>query len=324
MGRKNVVDRVLDLIDERQNPCIVGLDPSMNQIPEHVRMEATDRYSDPFRAAGYALVQFSRSIIDAVAGIVPAVKLQAAFYEQYSSDGVRALLETVEYAKDRGLIVIEDAKKNDIGSTAKAYADGHLGKVEMADGTFLSSLDVDMMTINPYLGSDGIDPFVEVCNRFGKGVFILDKTSNPSSGELQDRLIEGKERIYEAVARRIHELGKDLIGERGYSSIGAVVGATYPDEAVKARRIMPQSIFLVPGYGAQGGEADDLFPCFNDDGYGALVNSSRGIIFAYLREPYLSEFSDKEFHLASRQAALDMRESVVKILKKHGKLPQGW
>ncbi|HLC55968.1 MAG TPA: orotidine-5'-phosphate decarboxylase [Candidatus Nanoarchaeia archaeon] len=314
---ENVADRLLNLIDKKRNPCIVGLDPTLEQIPEHIKEDKKD-YHNPFEGVRHAIVEFNKLIIDNIFDIVPAVKLQMAFYEKYGSEGVKAFEETARYAQKKGLIVIEDAKRNDIGNTANAYADGHLGKVNLINDN-LHSLNVDFITVTPYLGSDGIKPFIDVCKEHGKGIFILVKTSNPSSGELQDKIIDGKETVYEVVARYVHQVGNELIGERGYTPIGAVVGATYPEEAEKLRKIMPKTIFLVPGYGAQGGKAEDVVPCFNDDGYGAVVNSSRGITSAWKNESYKNKFKPEEFHLAARQAAIDMRDDVVKALKQNGK-----
>lgn len=316
---KNCADKLLDLIDEKQNPSVVGLDPSIEQFPSFLKEKRKD---DPnaFQAVAETIVEFNCLIIDAVADIVPAVKPQMAFYEQYGSFGVKAFEETVDYAKQKGLLVIDDSKRNDIGSTAAAYANAHLGRSAILDGSRVPALDADYLTVNPYLGSDGIKPFIDACREFGKGIFALVKTSNPSSGELQDKMVEGRP-VYEVVAELVEEWGRDLVGERGYSSIGAVVGATFPEEAERLRAVMPKSIFLAPGYGAQGGTAKDLLPCFNDDGYGAIVNSSRGIIYAYSKDQYKDRFAEEEFHLAARQAALDMRDDIVRTLKENGKAP---
>ncbi len=322
VSNKNMSDRVLDLIDKRQNPCIVGLDPRIDKIPDCIKKNKKD-LNNPFEAARETIIEFNKAIIDNLKDIVPAVKPQIAFYEQYGSEGVKAYEETVKYAHQMGLLVIGDAKRNDIGSTAKAYANGHLGKVSLIHGGSSPSFDVDMMTINAYLGTDGIKPFIEVCRELGKGIFVLVKTSNPSSGELQDTTISNGVTVYESIAQQVAQLGEELIGERGYSSIGAVVGATFPRVAEKLRQIMPSNFFLVPGYGAQGGKADDVVACFDDDGYGAIVNSSRGIIFAYQKEPYSSRYEPEEFYLASKEAALDMRGDIVNALKRSGKLV-GW
>ena len=320
---QNMADKLLEEINKKQNPSVVGLDPRINQIPEFITKRNLEAYGNSFKAAANAIIEFNKLIINAISETLPAVKPQIAFYEQYGPEGVRAFKETVDYAKEKGLIVIGDAKRNDIGSTAEAYADGHLGEVKMIEGS-MPSLNADLITVNGYLGSDGLMPFIEACKKHGKGIFILNKTSNPSSGELQDKKTEEGKTVYEIMAELIDKLGKDLTGQKGYSPIGAVVGATYPEQAKILRNLMPKTIFLVPGYGAQGGGAEDVVPCFNEDGYGAIVNSSRGIIFAYEKEPYKDKFKPEEFHLASRQAAIDMKKDILDALQKNGKLPEGW
>jgi len=320
MKRDNLADRLLDAVDEKKNPSVVGLDPRLWRVPDHLKKRAKMETDDPFKAAGEAIFEFNKGIIDGVHDIVPAVKPQVAFYEKYGVEGIRAFKKTIEYAKEKGLIVIEDVKRNDIGSTAKAYASAHLGEVDLIDKDALS-FDGDMVTVNPYLGSDGIEPFVEVCEEHGKGIFVLDKTSNPSSSELQDLTTEDGKKIYEVMAELIDEWGKDLIGDRGYSSVGVVVGATYPEEAETLRDIMKNNLFLVPGYGTQGGTADDVIPCFNDEGYGAIVNSSRGIDYAYEDD---EEYDPEEFDRASRKAALEMKDDIMKSLKKGDKVPEDW
>ncbi len=322
--KKNLADRLLRAVDEKRNPSVVGLDPRINMIPEHVRVAASEKTEDPFQAVGFAFQEFNRAIIDDIKDIVPAVKPQVAFYEQYGSHGIKAYEETVRYAREKGLLVIGDVKRNDIGSTAEAYARAHLGEVDLVDGSSAYSFDTDMITVNPYLGSDGIRPFLEACKTYGKGIFILDKTSNPSSGELQDRTVEGNGKVYEIAARLIDRWGEELVGEKGYSSVGAVVGATYPREAQVLREIMKKAVFLIPGYGAQGGTADDILPCFNQDGYGGVVNSSRGIIFAHGRPPYSEEYGPLEYSKASRQAALHMKDDILASLERGNKLPEGW
>ncbi len=317
----NAADRLMDAIDKKKNPSVVGLDPRVALIPDHIKKEAMKEGFEPFEIVHNAIIKFNHAIIDEIADIVPAVKPQMAFYEQYGHWGVRAMENTILYAKQNGLIVIEDVKRNDIGSTAKGYADGHLGMVERLEGTKTSSYAADMITVNPYLGTDGIKPFVDVCKEYDKGIFVLAKTSNPSSGEIQDKKLKNGTTVYETVARLIDGWGKDVVGSRGYSSVGAVVGATYPEEAHRLRKIMPKAIILVPGYGAQGGTADDVVPCFNDDGYGAIVNSSRGINFAYQKEPYCNDFGPEQFAEASRAAALDMKDSILTALEKANKLP---
>ncbi len=321
-----MADKLLDAIDKKQNPCVVGLDPVIERLPKHLIN------GDSLKDIAGAYRTFNFEIIDAVADLVPAVKPQVAFYEKYGFEGLKTFKDTVDYARSKGLIVIEDGKRNDIGSTSQAYADGHLGRV----GTISSkvpSLDLDLLTVNPYLGSDGLNPFVDVCKRYEKGIFILVKTSNPSSGDLQDRLIEINDdekdelrqlgldvknnitEMYNLVALQVNRYAQGLIGKRGYSSIGAVVGATYPAQAETLRKIMPNSIFLVPGYGAQGGNAKDLTNCFNDGGYGAVVNSSRGIIFAYEKSNNPTAFAE-----AARTAVKSMIEDICSALSKCNKL----
>lgn len=325
----NFADRLLDAIEKKQNPAVVGLDPRLEQIPSFIKSEMVKKYGQNFEAAGACFFEFNRIIIDSVHDIVPAVKPQSAFYEQYGQFGVRAFDATVKYAKKKGLITIDDAKRGDIGTTSEAYARAILGDVNLFDKQVLS-LDFDCVTVNPYLGSDGVLPFIEQCKKHGKGIFVLVKTSNKSSGELQDlfidhgaQLLHSKdkskkevtvvkaERVYELMARLVQKLGEGTEGIRGYRSIGAVVGATYPDEAKVLRKLMPKSIFLVPGFGAQGGGADDTIPCFNKDGFGAIVNNSRGIIFAYEKHG-----SENHFDLAARNAALKMKEDLNNSLKK--------
>jgi len=301
----NFADRLLEKIDEKQNPICIGLDPRLDLI--------CDSSGTEFDGAGNAIFRFNRALIDQLFDIVPAVKPQMAFYEQFGSKGVRAFEQTVEYAREKGLIVIEDGKRNDIKETAVAYAKGHLGKVEIISAApselFVSapSFGVDALTINAYLGSDGVTPFVKECKDHDKGIFVLVKTSNPSSNEFQDLVLQTGELVYEAMAKHTAEWGQDLRGKRGYSSIGAVVGATYPAEAEN---------------GAQGGGAKDVVPCFNADGYGAIVNNSRGVIFAYEKGRHACD--PTQFAQAARNAALEMKVNIISALHDAGKLPRSW
>jgi len=317
MQQINAADRLIQKIDDKKNPSVIGLDPFLEHIPEFLKNKHKNA---SFEAVRDTIIKFNKAIIDAIIDIVPAIKPQIAFYEKYGSNGIIAFEETIKYAKKQGLFVVGDCKRNDIGSTAQAYSDAFLGKVNLTDGSLIKSFDVDYLTVTPYLGSDGIEPFIKNCQKYGKGIFILVKTSNPSANEFQDRIIENKNKLYIEIAKYVNTAGIDIIGKRGYSSIGAVVGATYPQEAQNLRKIMPKAIFLVPGYGAQGGGAADTVPCFNEDGLGAIVNSSRGIIFAYKNEKYNKQFSEKQFAQAARLAALDMREDITKALKKSDKL----
>jgi len=312
----HVVDRLYDRIDAVNSYLVVGLDPRIGQVPEEIKARCIEEYGNTKKAVAEAFIEFNKTIIDAVHDLIPAVKPQMAFYEKYGPEGVRAFEETVAYAKSKGLIVIEDAKRNDIGSTAQAYSQGHLGLVDLIDGSKVPGIDADLLTVNAYLGIDGVKPFIEDCEAYGKGIFILDKTSNNSSGDLQDLILkESGIKVFELMAELINEWGKEVIGERGYSAIGAVVGATYPEQAENIRKLIPRAVLLVPGYGAQGGGGDDVVPCFNEDGYGAIVNSSRGIIFAYLKD----EYKGLGFAEAARQAVKDATLDINGALARAGK-----
>lgn len=306
--RAHFADRLIAAIQKKGAPICVGLDPRLNQIPEFIKSEKIAKKGKSFEAAAEAIVEFNKGIIDAVHDLVPAVKPQFAFYEQYGFAGVRAFEETCKYAKEKGLIVIADAKCNDIGSTAEAYASAFLGEADVF-GEKVAVVDADAVTVNPYLGHDGVKPFLEQCRERGKGIFVLVKTSNPSSSDLQDRVTEDKLRNYEVVAHLLESWGADEVGESGYSSVGAVVGATYPAEAKRLRTLMPHAYFLVPGYGAQGGKAADVKACFNADGLGALINSGRDIIFAWQRDG-----SERNFEEAARAAVLKMKDELAKVI----------
>ncbi|MBN2306948.1 orotidine-5'-phosphate decarboxylase [Candidatus Peregrinibacteria bacterium] len=300
-------DRLTHRISELNNPTVVGLDPRLSQIPEHLLSNARDEYGNTAEGAAEAILDFNRGIIDAIYDIVPAVKPQIAFYECYGHHGFRVYEETVRYAQEKGLIVIGDAKRNDIGSTAEAYAEGHLGKVDVF-GELQKIIDTDALTVTPYLGTDGIVPFTKVCKEEGKGIFVLVRTSNPSADEIQGQTV-GDELMDERVATLVEGWGRDLIGESGFSAVGAVVGATYPEEAKVLRNIMPNQIFLVPGYGAQGAGAEDVKASFYKNGTGAIVNSSRGIIFAYKKK----EKPGEAYAEAAREAALEMKEDLGRL-----------
>ncbi len=303
-----MIDKLIERIEELQNPTLVGLDPRLNLIPSFIKDNCYKNYGANPRAVGEAILEFNRRIIDAVYDLVPAVKPQIAMYEQYGPEGIRAYSETINYAKQRGLLVIGDIKRGDVASTAQAYADGHIGRILIKDKEF-EIYKSDAITLNPYLGFDAIEPYIGHCKNYGKGLFILVKTSNPNSGEIQDLDVGGK-KLYEKIGDKVKEWGKDLIGERGYSSIGAVVGATHPQQARRLRQIMPYSYFLVPGYGAQGARAEDLKGFFNKDGLGAIINSSRGIIAAYRNAAYKDKFKEEEFDLAARAATIDMKKDL--------------
>jgi len=314
--KDNFADKLVAAVKQKGNPICVGLDPRLNLLPKKIVEKAMkEKDLSPTKMAAEAIVEFNKGIIDAVKDIAPVVKPQIAFYEIFGADGVWAYQETIKYAKENGMIVIADAKRNDIGSTAQAYAQSFLGEIPMFEETehevVMPIFNADSITINAYLGWDGVKPFVEECGKYGRGAFILVKTSNPSSGDLQDLEVSTGQNVYEIMGTLVDSWGADLVGESGYSSIGAVVGATYPKQAEVLRKLMPQSIFLVPGYGAQGGGAEDVKPCFNDDGLGAVVNSSRGIIFAYQK---LDGFDEDSYADAARQACLNMQEDLRKVL----------
>ncbi len=293
-----MINKLVDKITKTHAPIVVGLDPMLNYVPEHVQKAAFAEYGETLEGAAEAIWQFNKEIIDKTYDLIPAVKPQIAMYEQFGIPGMIAYEKTVSYAQEKDLVVIGDIKRGDIGSTSAAYAVGHLGKVKVGNNTF-AGFHEDFATVNPYLGSDGVKPFIDVCKEEKKGLFILVKTSNPSSGEFQDQLIDGKP-LYELVGEKVAAWGEEHMGDK-YSYIGAVVGATYPEMGKVLRKVMPKSFILVPGYGAQGGQGKDLVHFFDEDGLGAIVNSSRGIIAAYKQEAY-AKFGAENFGDASRAA----------------------
>ena len=305
-----MIRQLIEKIQKTKAPICVGLDPMLSYVPEHIQAAAFEQYGETLEGAAEAIWQFNKEIVDHTFDLIPAVKPQIAMYEQFGIEGLKVYKRTVDYCKEKGLVVIGDAKRGDIGSTSAAYATGHIGSVQVGSKTY-SGFDTDFLTVNPYLGTDGVKPFVDVCNSHDRGLFVLVKTSNPSSGEFQDRLIDGRP-LYEWVAEKVVEWGNaSMDGE--YSNVGAVVGATYPEMSRILRNLMPHTYFLVPGYGAQGGTAEDLKHCFNKDGLGAVVNSSRGIIAAYKQEKY-KKFGTEHFAEASRQAVMDMVADINSVL----------
>ncbi len=308
-----IIDTLIDKINEKGNPTVVGLDPRLNYIPGYITEKYYSKYGHTKKAAAKAMLKFNKKIIDEVYDIVPAVKPQIAMYERYGIEGIKAYAKTIEYAKLKGLVVIGDIKRSDIASTAEAYSDGHIGQIEIEDENYVADFAQDFITLNPYLGSDSITPFLEDCKNFDKGLFVLAKTSNPHSGELQD-LIAGGKPVYEHIGALIEKWGEELVGKYGYSSVGAVVGATHSEQAARLREIMPHTFFLVPGYGAQGGTAEDLAVCFKN-GIGAVVNSSRGIIAAHMKDIYKDCYTDdKDFAKAARQACIDMKNDLRRCI----------
>ena len=301
-----MINKLIEKIRKTNAPIVVGLDPMLNYIPKHIQENAFAEFGETLEGAAEAIWQFNKGIVDATYDLIPAVKPQIAMYEQFGIPGLQAYKKTVDYCKSKDLVVIGDIKRGDIGSTSAAYAVGHLGHVQVGSKKY-AGFDVDFATVNPYLGSDGVKPFIDVCKEENKGLFILVKTSNPSSGEFQDRVIDGRP-LYEWVGEKVAQWGEDHMGKE-YSYIGAVVGATYPEMGKVLRKLMPKTFILVPGYGAQGGKGADLVHFFNEDGLGAIVNSSRGIIAAYKQEAYAS-FGELNYADASRKAVEVMIEDI--------------
>ena len=306
-----MINKLISNIRKTNAPIVVGLDPMLNYIPEHIQKKAFAEFGETLEGAAEAIWQYNKGIVDATFDLIPAVKPQIAMYEQFGIPGLIAYKKTVEYCKAKDLVVIGDIKRGDIGSTSAAYAVGHLGQVQVGSKKY-AGFDEDFATVNPYLGSDGVKPFMDVCKEEKKGIFVLVKTSNPSSGEFQDRVTDGRP-LYELVGEKVAQGGDELRGD-GYSYVGAVVGATYPEMGKVLRKIMPKTFILVPGYGAQGGKGADLVHFFNEDGLGAIVNSSRGIIAAYKQEKY-KEFGAENYADASRAAVKDMIADISGALE---------
>lgn len=305
-----MINKLVGNIKKTNAPIVVGLDPMLNYIPEHVQKKAFAEFGETLEGAAEAIWQFNKEIVDKTYDLIPAVKPQIAMYEQFGIPGLEAFKKTVDYCKEKGLVVIGDIKRGDIGSTSAAYAVGHLGHVQVGSKSY-APFDEDFVTVNPYLGSDGVNPFIDICKEENKGLFILVKTSNPSSGEFQDQLVDGRP-LYELVGEKVAAWGEAHMGDE-YSYIGAVVGATYPEMGKVLRKVMPKSYILVPGYGAQGGQGKDLVHFFNEDGLGAIVNSSRGIIAAYKQEAY-AKFGAENFGDASRAAVEAMVADISNAL----------
>ena len=300
------LDRLIEGIARLQNPTVAGLDPKLSYIPEEIKQNAYEKYGKTLEGASAAIYEFNKGLIDALCGIVPAVKPQCAYYEMYGWQGMRALRDTIEYAKAKGMFVITDGKRNDIGTTMEAYATAHLGVTDV-EGEPCAAFNSDALTVNGYLGTDGIAPLLQVCREFDRGIFVLAKTSNPSSGELQNQLLEGGESIYDTMGQFCEEWGKDLMGQHGYSGVGAVVGATYPEQLKELRDALPHTFFLVPGYGAQGGGAKDVVPAFDRNGLGAVVNASRSIMCAWQK----NHAREEDYAVAAAQEAARMRDEIM-------------
>lgn len=318
-----IVDHLYNKIDELSCPIVVGLDPVIQQIPKFIQDNALTKFGNTVKGAAEALYEFNAGLLESLHTQIPAVKLQMACYELYGSCGMDVHQRTVELAKELDLLVIDDSKRNDVGNTAQLYAKGHLGEAPLIAGTD-ESVKADFMTINPYLGRDAITPFVDACKHYDKGLFVLVRTSNPSSGEYQEAVVDGKA-LYQKIAEDLDGFGMELLGETGYSSIGAVVGATWPEEAALLRDLMPAAYFLVPGYGAQGAAADKVVHAFDKNGHGALINSSRNVIFAYQSQEYGDrEDCSRAYAQIAVDAVADMRRSILNALSEAGKLPTNW
>lgn len=303
----NAIDKLIEKIKETNNPTVMGLDPRYDMIPEVVRK----KYSNDLEGISKAILEYNKELIDNTYDIIPAIKPQLAFYEMFGIEGMKAFKETCKYAKEKGMIVIADAKRGDIGSTAKGYSNAYLGQTPIAEEKISVFDNIDFITVNPYLGVDSIKPFVEDCVEYGKGIFVLVKTSNPSSGELQDLKLENGETVYEHVANLVEEWGKELRGKYGYSSVSAVVGATYPEQLKKIREKAPHTYFLIPGYGAQGGKAKDIALGFDSNGLGGIVNASRSLMCAYKSDKWKDKFKEEDYAKATRAEAIRMRDELA-------------
>ncbi len=308
------IDKLIESIKEKNNPTVVGLDPKIEYVPSFIKEKAFKEFGVTLKGAAQAIIQFNKQLVDAVHDQIPAVKPQLAYYEMYGTEGMIAFDETCRYARSKGLLVIADGKRNDIGTTAEAYSRAFLGETVLADEIRQKAFEVDALTVSPYLGIDGIKPFIDDCDKNEKGIFVLVKTSNKSSGQLQDLVTQDCRSIYEIMAAYVNEWGKNVRGQYGYSSVGAVVGATYPNQAKLLRSIMKHAYILVPGYGAQGGTARDCVNSFNSDGLGAIVNASRSVMCAYMSDNWKNLYSEDRFAEAARAEVIRMKEDLNSAL----------
>ena len=306
----SAIDKLIDKIKKTDNPTVMGLDPRYEMIPKCV----TDKYPKTLEGVSKAIVEFNKELIDATYDIIPAVKPQIAFYEMFGIPGMEAFKETCKYAKEKGMCVIADIKRGDIGSTAAGYSNAYLGKTTIGE-TMQEIYDVDFVTVNPYMGTDCVKPFIEDCKKYDKGIFILVKTSNPSSGELQDLKLENGKEVYLEVASLVKKWGEDLIGNYGYSSVAAVVGATYPEQLSQIRKAIPNTFFLIPGYGAQGGKAEDIAIAFDKNKLGGIVNASRSLMCAYKSDLWKDKYNEEEYAKATRSEAIRMRDEINHFIK---------
>ena len=309
----NAIDKLIGKIKEYDNPTVIGLDPRYDILPDCIK----EKYGKDVKSVCEGILEYNKNIIDNACDIIPAVKPQIAFYEMFGIEGMKCFKETCKYAKEKGMIVIADIKRGDIGTTATGYSNAYIGKTLVGE-TEESFYDIDWVTVNPYLGIDGVKPFIDDCKKYNKGIFILVKTSNKSSGELQDLRLEDGKKVYEKVAELVNEWGKELIGEYGYSSVASVVGATYPIQIEELRKLMPHSYFLIPGYGAQGGKAEDIALGFKD-GLGGIVNASRSLMCAYKSELWKDKFAKEDYAKATRAEAIRMRDELNSAIKTESK-----
>ena len=307
---KNAIDILIEKIKQTNNPTVMGLDPRYEMIPECVRA----KYDTSLEGVCKAILEYNKALIDATYDIIPAVKPQIAFYEMFGIEGIKLFNETCKYAKEKGLVVIVDAKRGDIGSTAQAYSNALLGKTPIGENE-VEIFNVDFITVNPYMGTDCVKPFIDDCKKYNKGIFVLVKTSNKSSGDVQDLVLQNGKTIYETIAELVNIWGEDLVGENGFSSVGAVVGATYPQQLEELRKIMPKSYFLIPGYGAQGGKAEDIALGFAENGLGGIVNASRSLMCAYKSDLWKNKFAEEDYAQATRAEALRMKEELNLAIK---------
>ena len=307
---KNIIDQLIEKIKIMKNPTVIGLDPRYEMLPKCVK----EKYPKTIEGVGQAIIEYNKTLIDAIYDIIPAIKPQIAFYEMYGIPGMQAFKVTCEYAKQKGMFVIADIKRGDIGSTAQGYSNAYLGKTKIEENE-QSLYDIDFVTVNPYMGTDCVKPFIDDCKKYNKGLFILVKTSNPSSGELQDEKLENGEEVYTRVAKYVEKWGEELRGEYNYSSISAVVGATYPEQLKELRKIAPHTYFLIPGYGAQGGKAEDIALGFDENGLGGIVNASRSLMCAYKSDMWKDKFEEEDYAKATRAEAIRMKEELNSYIK---------
>lgn len=308
---KKQIDILIEKIKETNNPTVIGVDTRYDMVPDCVK----NKYSKDINGMCAAMKEYSKALIDSTYDIIPAVKLQSAYFEMYGIEGIKIFKEMIDYCREKGMVVMVDVKRGDIGSTSAGYSRAYLGRNTINDKEE-PIFDVDFATVNPYMGSDCVNPFVEDCKKYDKGIFVLVKTSNKSSGELQDLKTEDGEEIYKKVAKLVNEWGKDLIGEYGYSSVSSVVGATYPKQLKELREIMPHSYFLIPGYGAQGGKAEDIALGFDENGLGGIVNATRSLMCAYKSDLWKDKFAEEDYAQATRAEAIRMRDELNNAIKK--------